>query len=90
MQKLLKNHLYKLVPALLLCLSLLFLSGTESKNSVFFAEQELLILWANPLSEQEARDHLSSLCSDLMLSEHSDDFSICKNTTGSVPSSLLS
>lgn len=90
MQKSLKKHLYKFIPALLLCLSFLFLSGTETKNSAFFAEQEVLILWTTPISAQEAEIHLSALCSDLIISEHSDDFSICKNTAGPVPSSVLS
>lgn len=89
MQKGFKKLFHTLIPALFLCLSLLFLSGTEAKNSVFFADRELLLLWTDSISGQEAASRLSAVSDDLILLEHTGDFSICKSTSGSVPSSLL-
>lgn len=90
MHTLLKQHSHKLIPALLLCLSLLFLSGTGTESSVSFVGQEVLILWNDSLSEETAASHLASLGSDILLTEHSDDFSICTSSSGAIRSSQLS
>jgi len=89
MRTLLKQHLHKLIPALLLCLSMLFLSGTETKSSVSFAGQNLLILWNTSLPMEEAAFHLSSLDSGFVLTEHSEDFSLCNSTSEKALSSQL-
>lgn len=89
MRTLLKQHLHKLIPALLLCLSMLFLSGTEAKSSVSFVGQDLLILWNTSLPTEEASSHLSSLDSGFVLTDHSGDLSLCKSTSGEALSTQL-
>ncbi len=89
MRTLLKQHLHKMIPALLLCLSMLFLSGTEAKSSVSFAEQDFLILWNTSLPTEEAASHLSSLSSGFVLTEHSGDLSLCKSSSDAVLSAQL-
>lgn len=79
MLKFLKRHLYKMIPALLLFLSFLFLSGTPAKDSAFSADCELIILWEDAVSREESVRRLSSLCPELVLTEHMDDLSICNS-----------
>lgn len=76
-----KLHLHKLIPALFLSLSFLFLSGTTPRDSVFSADCELIILWEDALSEEEASLRLSSLCPELFLTEHIDNFTLCKSNS---------
>ncbi len=76
-----KRQLHKLLPALLLFLSLPLLSGGMQKNSAFSADCELIILWNDSVSTAEASRRLSSLCPDLILTEHLGDFSICRSNT---------
>ena len=75
-----KLHLHKWIPALLLLLSFLFLSGTPSKDSAFCSDSELILLWEESLSREAAADRLASLCPELRLTEHTDTFSICRST----------
>ena len=84
-----KMHLHKLIPALFLSLSFLFLSGTTPRDSVFSAGCELIILWEDALSEEEASLRLSSLCSELVLTEHIDNFSLCQSSSPEQLSSQL-
>ncbi len=81
MLKFFKQHLYKLMPALFLSLSFLLLSGTTPRDSVFSAGPELIILWEDSISANLAADRLAKLCPELIISEHSDDFSICRSTS---------
>lgn len=74
-----KLHLHKLIPALFLSLSFLFLSGTTPRDSVFSADCELIILWEDTLSEEEACLRLSALCPDLIPMEHTDNFTLCQS-----------
>ncbi len=74
-----KKHFYRLVPALILLLSFLFVSGTQPKVSAFSADSELLILWESPVSENEATRRLSDLCPKLLVTEHFEDFSVCRS-----------
>lgn len=80
-----KQHLYKLIPALLLLLSLPFLSGASPKGSAVSADCELIILWEDTLSFEESARRLSSLCPELSLKEHTGTLSICQSLT---PNSL--
>lgn len=75
-----KYRLHKLMPALLLLLSLPLLSGRLPKDSAFSADCELMILWEDSVSPAEVSQRLSSLCPDLVLTDHLDDFSICQST----------
>lgn len=84
-----KLHIHKLIPALFLLLSFLFLSGTTPRDSVFSAVSELIILWEDSLSEDEAALRLSSLCPELVLTEHTDNFSLCESTSSASLSSQL-
>ena len=77
----LKHQLHKLIPALLLLLSLPLLSGGTPKDSAFSADSEVMILWTEQISSAESARRLSSLCPDLVLTDHLEDFSICKSDT---------
>lgn len=81
MRKIFKTYLHKLIPALFLLLSLPLLSGAPQRDSVFSADCELMILWEDTLSSAEASRRLSSLCPDLILTDHLDDFTLCKSNT---------
>ncbi|MBR6537519.1 MAG: S8 family serine peptidase [Lachnospiraceae bacterium] len=81
MLKCLKHHLHKLIPALFLLLLLPLLSGAPQRDSVFSADCELIILWEDHISSEEAARRLSSVCPDLTLTDHLDDFSICRSDT---------
>ncbi len=81
MSTLLKKHLYKLIPALILSLSFLFVSGTQPKVSAFSADCELIILWESSVSEKEASRRISGLCPELFVTEHFEDFTICESLT---------
>jgi len=76
-----KLQLHRFLPALFLSLSFLFLSGTTPRDSVFSADCEMIILWENTLSQEEAALRLSALCPDLVLTEHIDNFTLCKSTS---------
>ena len=84
-----KRHIYKLIPALFLSLSFLFLSGTTPRDSVFSADCELIILWEDSLSEEEAALRLSALCPDLVPMEHTDNFTLCQSLSPKQLSSQL-
>lgn len=84
-----KPHLYKLTPALLLFTSFLFLSGPAPKNSAFWVDNELIVLWEDTISEEESGRRLSALCPDLILTEHFDDFSLCTSTSPDLISTQL-
>ena len=82
-------HIYKLIPALFLSLSFLFLSGTTPRDSVVSADCELMILWEDALSEEEAAHRLSALCPELIPMEHIDNFTLCKSNSPEQLSSQL-
>ncbi len=84
-----KQNFHKLVSALLLSLSLLFLSGTTPKDSAFSAGNELIILWTTPVSSEESAARLAALCPELILTEHLEDFSLCTVPSSASPDSLL-
>ena len=79
MHKFFNHFLHKLIPALFLLLSLPLLSGAPQGDSVFSPDCELLVLWEEPVSSAEASRRLSSLCPDLVLTDHLEDLSICKS-----------
>lgn len=81
MRSFFKRHLHRLIPALFLLLSLPLLSGTTPRDSVFSADCEVMILWTEPISSAESSRRLSALCPDLTLTDHLDDFSICRSNT---------
>ncbi len=85
----LKLHIHKLIPALFLSLSFLLLSGTTPRDSVFSADCELMILWEDTLSKEEASLRLSALCPDLILTEHIDNFTLCQSNSPEQLSSQL-
>lgn len=89
MSSFIKLHLHKLIPALFLSLSFLFLSGTTPRDSVFSADCELMILWEDALSEEEASLRLSAICPDLIPLEHIDNFTLCKSNSSESISSQL-
>ena len=74
-----KQHLHKLIPALFLLLSSLLLSGMTPKDSAFSDSCELMILWKDSISRDEALHRLSSLCPELIVTDHLADFSICQS-----------
>ena len=82
-------HIYKLIPALFLSLSFLFLSGTTPRDSVFSADCELILLWEDTISEEEAALYLSALCPDLILLEHTNNFTLCQSRSPKHLSSQL-
>lgn len=84
-----KQHLHKLIPALLLFTSLLFLSGPTPKDSAFLADKELIILWEDTVSAEEAEQRLSGLCPELLLTEHFDNVSLCTSTSPELFSTQL-
>lgn len=81
MRKFFHTYLHKLIPALFLLLALPLLSGAPQRDSVFSADCELIVLWEEPVSSAEASRRLSSLCPDLVLTDHLEDFSLCKSNT---------
>ncbi len=76
-----KRQFHKLLPALLLLLSLPLLSGSVPKDSAFSADCELMILWEDSVSSDEAARRISSLCPDLVVTEHLDDFTLCQSNS---------
>ncbi len=80
MRKIFSTYLHKLFPALFLLLSLPLLSGAPQRDSVFSADCQFIVLWEDTVSSAEASRRLSSLCPDSILTDHLDDFSICKST----------
>lgn len=84
-----KLHLHKLIPALFLSLSFFLLSGTTPGDSAFSADSELIILWENALSEEEASLRLSTLCPDIIPLEHTDNFTLCQSLSPKLLSSQL-
>lgn len=76
-----KRNFHKLLSALFLSLSFLFLSGTTPKDSAFSAANEVIILWEESVSPEESAERLSALCPDLILTEHAGDFSLCASTS---------
>lgn len=76
-----KLHINKILPALFLSLSFLLFFGTTPRDSAFSADCELIILWEDGLSEEEAALRLSGLCPELVLTEHIDNFTLCKSNT---------
>lgn len=72
-----KRNFHKLVSALFLSLSFLFLSGATPKDSAFLAGNELIILWEDRISAEESAGRLSALCPELTLTGHLEDFSLC-------------
>lgn len=89
MRKVLKHFLHRLIPALLLLLSFLFLSGGAPKNSAFSVASEYIVLWEDSISSEEAELRLSDLCPDFRLTEHTDTLSIFQDTSGEASASLL-
>lgn len=72
-----KQHLYRLIPALLL---LVYFGGFLSslpKSSAVLAESEFIILWEDSLSSEEAAARLSRLSPEFILTDHMEDFSVC-------------
>ena len=76
-----ERFLHKLIPALFLSLSFLFLSGTTPRDSVFSADRELIILWEDSITEEEASFRLSALCPDIIPIEHIDNFTLCQSNS---------
>ncbi len=76
-----KQHLQKRLPALFLLAALLLLVGVVQKDSAFCADRELLVLWNDSISEEEASHRLSTLCPELTLTEHIDNLSVCHSSS---------
>lgn len=84
-----KRFLHMLTPALFLLFAFPCLSGAAPKGSAFSADSELLILWDRPISADESARRLSDISDIFLLTEHFDDFSICKSTGSASSASLL-
>ena len=89
MRKFFKRFIYIVLPALLLSLSFLFLSGRTSEDSAFLSTREFLILWEDSPSEEEAFLRLSSVCPDIILTEHIDNLSLVQSATTDSPESMV-
>lgn len=88
MRKFFKRFIYIVLPALLLSLSLLFVSGGSPKNSAFLSAREFLVLWEDSPSEEEAFLRLSSLCPEMILTEHTDNLSLVYFDTPDSPETV--
>lgn len=72
-----KQHLYKLIPALLLLVCSGVFITSAPKSSAVLAESEFIILWKDSLSYEEASSRLSRISPDFVLTDHMEDFSVC-------------
>ncbi len=72
-----KQHLYRLIPALLLLVCCGGFVTSVPKSSAVLAESEFIILWENSLSSEEAATRLSRLSPEFILTDHMEDFSVC-------------
>lgn len=85
-----KQHLYRLIPALLLLVCCGGFVTSVPKSSVVLTESEFIILWEDFLSFEEAAARLSRLSPDFILTDHMDDFSVCRVLSYRSEKSLLS
>lgn len=84
-----KQHLYRLIPALLLLVCCGRFMTPAPKSSAVLAESEFLILWEESLSYEEAALRLSRLSPEFTLTDHTEDFSVCTTRSHRSEQALL-
>lgn len=84
-----KQHLYRLIPALLLLVCCGRFMTSVPKSSAVLAESEFLILWEESLSYEEAALRLSRLSPEFTLTDHTEDFSVCTTRSHHSEQALL-
>lgn len=72
-------HFIKFYIGLLFLVPLLFLSGTAQERMSHSTTDELIILWEEGISPEEAARRLSAISPELTLTEHIDNLTICKS-----------
>ena len=84
MRSFFKPYLHKFILLLLCFCSLLLVSGSPKADSYLSEEHELIILWEDTLSPEEAVRRLSAFSDVLTVSEHFEAVTLC-NTDSFLP-----